>query len=497
MRSERPSRRWHERPLTVLALLALWLVATLGVRPLMMPDEGRYGDVARQMLAGDAWVPRLGGLPFFHKPPLFYWIDALALRLTGVEAAGARAGALLGAWLMGASLYLFARRRWGTRRATLALLVLATSPLYFVSAQYANHDMLVAGCIGAALLAFLRALESDDRVSLRWLVLAWVACGAGMLAKGLIGFVLPALVLGPWLLATGRWRRILSLLHPLAVAAGVAVAAPWFVAMQSRFPGFFDYLFMEQHVRRFAAAGFNNVQPWWFFVLLLPLLTLPWSLGLPGTWRVARLRPPWPWLWWVLSIVLFFSLPRSKLVGYVLPVLPAWSLLLARGLQDLPPRRLGWMLLVAVLACLGSVEGLARHTPTAARDLGRALGNRLGSADQVVLVDAPLHDLSFYADLQKPAIVLSDWDSPKAREADGWRKELSDAARFDPAAGARLLRPLSADPGLPCGTGSLWFVVPAARQVWIAARPQAQAVMERPGLALWREPMQTCAAPAR
>lgn len=478
------------RAAVVLLALALWLLLTLGLRPLLMPDEGRYGDVARQMLAGDAWIPRLDGLPFFHKPPLFYWVDALAMRLLGVNAATARAGAMLGAWLMGASLYLHARARWGERTAAIALGLLATTPLYFVSAQYANHDMLVAACISAAVLAFLQALESRPRPALGWVVAAWVACAAGVLAKGLIGLVLPALVLGPWLLITGRWRTIPALMHPLAVLAGLAVAAPWFVAVQSRFPGFFDYFIMEQHVRRFAASGFNNVQPWWFFLLLLPLLTLPWSLWLPALAR--RERPTGPWVWWVLAILIFFSVPQSKLVGYVLPALPAWALLLAFALQSMTDRRLKILMALAASACLAVVVGLAWRSPAQSRAIGEMLGERMDRADRLVMVDAPLHDVAYHAGLTQAPVILSDWSGAKARVVDGWRKELSDAARFDPAAGQRILRPLSDNPGLPCGNAALWFLVPDAQRGWIARRPSAQQVHAWPGLSLWREPMMPC-----
>ena len=87
----------------MLALLAVWLLATLGLRPLMLPDEGRYAEVAREMLQGDWRVPTLNGLPFFHKPPLTYWVDIAAMQLVGTNHLAVRAGPALGAWLMGAA----------------------------------------------------------------------------------------------------------------------------------------------------------------------------------------------------------------------------------------------------------------------------------------------------------------------------------------------------------------------------------------------------------
>ena len=271
----------------LLTLLALWLLCTAWMRPLLLPDEGRYADVAREMLLGNRLVPTLDGLPFFHKPPLMYWLDIAAMQVFGVNPFAARAAPLVGAWLMAATLF-FGLRRWhGERVAVIGLGVIATCPFFFAGAQYANHDMLVAGLISAAVIAFIRAVDEPPRVALGWLVVAWVGCALALLAKGLIGIVLPALVVGGWLLAQRRWRQTVALLHPLALLAFLLVGAPWFVAMQWQYPAFFDYFFIEQHFRRYAESGFNNVQPLWFFVLVLPVLTLPWSLWLPASLRRA------------------------------------------------------------------------------------------------------------------------------------------------------------------------------------------------------------------
>jgi 4-amino-4-deoxy-L-arabinose transferase-like glycosyltransferase len=326
--------RWQrlQRAPVLLTLLGAWLLITLGLRPLLLPDEGRYADVARLMLSGDVLVPRLDGLPFFHKPPLFYWLDSAAMQVFGVNEFAGRFGSAVGAWLMGAALF-FAMRRWhGERAAAIALGVLATTPFFFIGGQYANHDMLVGGLITAAVLAFACAVEAPA-VALRWVVAGWVLCGLAILAKGLIGFVLPALVIGPWLLAQGRWRQMLRLLHPLGLLAFGVVALPWCIAMQLRYPGFFDYFIVEQHFRRFAQSDFNNVHGVWFFILLLPTLALPWS-----GWLVRALGDAWSrrsvpamslYAWWIVAVVGFFSIPSSKLIGYALPALAPWCALMA------------------------------------------------------------------------------------------------------------------------------------------------------------------------
>jgi len=458
------------RPVLVLLVFALWLLATLGARPLMLPDEGRYVGVAREMLLGDTLVPTLHGLPFFHKPPLMYWLDMAAMRMLGFNVFAARIAPFIGAWLMGAAVYLDLRRRIGWHGAAITLGVLATCPFFFAGAQYANHDMLVAGLITVAVVCAQRAVDDAGRTVLRWVVAAWSAMALAVLAKGLIGFVLPGLIVGTWLLAQGRWRQLLRLLHPLGLLAFALISVPWFVAVQARYPGFFDYFFVEQHFRRFALTGFNNVQPWWFFALALPALTLPWSLWLAPAVQLLRRgvsprsdgTPGLPrallalYAWWIVAVVGFFSLPSSKLIGYVLPaVAPLCTLL---GLAILRGRAWRWLMPLSAAGCLILVAGVAWQSPHSHRDLGLALGARMQPGDRVVFVDDPFYDLPFYAGLTQPPIVLSRWDDPDIPRRDNWRKELHDAGRFDPGAAAQRLWRTERAAGLLCAPGTVWFL---------------------------------------
>ena len=481
-------------PFLLLSLLALWLLATSGVRPLLLPDEGRYAEVARAMLHSDWLVPTLDGLPFFHKPPLFYWLDIAAMHVFGETVFAGRFGSFVGAWLMGAALLLAMRRWHGPRAATIALGVLATTPFFFVGAQYANHDMLVGGLIAAAVLAIARAVDEPPRVDLRWLIVGWVLCALAMLAKGLIGFVLPALVIGPWLLAQGRWRQVIGLLHPLALLAFVAVAAPWFVAMQLRYPGFFDYFFIEQHFRRFAQSNFNNVHGAWFFIVAMPLLTLPWSAWLP-----AAVKRAWAgrgavnglYLWWLVAVLGFFSIPSSKLVGYALPALAPWCALLALAVGS--QRRIWpWVMGAAAFACVAIVGAVAWKAPQSSRALALQLAAHIAPADTVVMVDEYYYDVPFYARLAKPVVIASRWDDPELPTRDNWRKEVFDAARFDPTLGGQLLKPLDKLDALTCGASVVWFIVPPAEVARVAALTGAERTFADRRAELWRTPGRVC-----
>lgn len=261
-------------------LVLLWFAASAGLRPLMLPDEGRYVGVAWEMLRSGDWLtPTLDGLPYFHKPPLFYWITASSLELFGAHEWAARAAPILGATLATMTLYGFARRWAGERQARATLVALLAQPLFFLGGQFANLDMLVAGCISATivLLAHATLCAEHGRPARTVLAAAYVMAALGVLAKGLIGVVLPALVIVAWLVARGRPRALVRLWSWPGFALFVLAAAPWFAAMQVRFPEFLDYFFVVQHFKRFAAAGFNNVQPFWFYAAVLALCCLPWA----------------------------------------------------------------------------------------------------------------------------------------------------------------------------------------------------------------------------
>jgi len=495
---------WTASAPAALALLAVWLLFTAWVRPLLLPDEGRYGEVARQMWLGDGLVPLLNGVPFFHKPPLTYWVNMLGMSLFGPTPFTVRLGPALGAWLMGAALWLTLRREQGARVAGISLLVLATSPFFFIGGQYANHDMLVAGTISAAVLCFYRALDGGAPV-LRWLVCGWVFCGLAILSKGLIGVVLPALVIAPWLLAQGRWRDMLRLLHPLGLAACLVVALPWMLAMQQRYPDFFDYFIIEQHFRRYASTGFNNMQPWWFLWGVLPLLTLPWSPWLLATGRrlwaggePATIRR-WHGLlvWWALVVVLFFSLPASKLVGYIMPALAPFCALLALPFTDPASRARRWlrgMVAGAALLSLGLVAALAWIAPKSGQDVGRELRGLVTPSDLVVLVDQSFNDVVFEARLTQVPLVASRWDDPDVRQRDSWRKELADTVHFDAAGVAAVLYPIDQLPALVCRGKRVWLVEGNGGPPRAAAVPGAVLVLQGKNAQLWRADPRPCPA---
>jgi 4-amino-4-deoxy-L-arabinose transferase-like glycosyltransferase len=494
------------RPVTehaaLLVLAVAWLAATAWLRPLMLPDEGRYIGVAWEMLRSGHWLtPTLDGLPYFHKPPLFYWITAASLRLFGMSEWAARLAPLLGAAAGASALFLFARRWADQRVAALALLVLVTQPLFFFGAQFANLDMLVAGCIGAAILAFAHAALGAAAGAPRQkasLAIGYLFAALGVLAKGLIGAVLPGLVILAWLLVLRRQRAVLSLLWLPGIALFLAVAGPWFVAMQGRFPDFSHYFIVVQHFGRYAQAGFNNAQPFWFFPLVLAVLALPWSPWLARAtrrayWDDAERGPVRKLMWlWLVIVTVFFSLPQSKLVGYILPVTLPLAFLAADSAVQLRRDSSWWRRLwgaTAILAtvCCLALAGLAAAYPQrSTRELARALQSRILPGDRVLFLHQYYFDLPFYAGLRAPVAVADDWGNPDVSRHDNWRKELADAGQFAPEADRQVLLPRGAVMAALCASPITWLVAPKSMIKDYPELQGAAPVFETGSDALWR-----------
>jgi 4-amino-4-deoxy-L-arabinose transferase-like glycosyltransferase len=461
-------------PALVLALLFfLWVFATAWIRPLGMPDEGRYTSVAWEMARSGQWLtPTLDGLPYFHKPPMFYWLTGISIKLFGTVEWALRVAPALGATLLAfAGFRLLAR--WTERRIAIAyVLVLGTMPIIYGGAQYANHDMLVAGFIGGAIAFAADALLSFDHGK-PWksaMLLAWACMGLGLLSKGLIGIVLPAGVIFFWMLLRWRWRwlpRLLWLPGPLLFAM---IAAPWFVLMQQKFPQFFNYFFIHQHFERFSETGFNNVQPVWFYPAVLLLLTLPWSLML-----LARLRMPVAdntrtatrqLLWiWIIVVIGFFSLPASKLIGYVLPVAPPIAMLVAEVIsswrQELANRTLAITATLTGILLVSAIILFGREDSYSSKPLAQAWLAQAAPGEPLVSLGTYRFDMPVYAQLSAPIPVIMNWNDPAIAARDSWPRELADAARFDPDAGAKVLIDIARLPALLCAQPVTWVITSA------------------------------------
>ena len=444
----------------LLIACSFWLAGLAWVRPLSLPDEGRYVGVAWEMLNSRNWlVPTLDGLPFFHKPPLFYWITAASLEIFGpIEWAG-RAASFWAAIIAVYKTHSFIKKYRDKLTADLTAIILSTQPFFFGAAQYANLDMLVASMITLTVLNIADAaicLDQEKPATLQ-LLSGYLTAALGMLAKGLIGIVLPALIIFVWLTVTGRLRLFFRLINPLFIFITIAIASPWFIAMSSKFPQFFEYFFVEQHFRRFSGTGFNNARPFWFYIPVLILLIFPWSIWFiraAKNYITQKLNDELGlsslMVVWIAVILIFFSIPSSKLVGYILPTLPPISVLLAIYTKhpentSFENKTLGWLGLTTIASCILSsilIVYLRLHDSSGLYLLSRIEKLSFRPDAQLVMLGRYQYDLPFYLKSTSRAWVVNDWRDTEESKSDNWHKELSDAARFAPEeAHRRLISP--------------------------------------------------------
>jgi 4-amino-4-deoxy-L-arabinose transferase-like glycosyltransferase len=330
-----------------------------------------------------------------------------------------------------------------------AAVMLGTSLSFLVGGQYINHDMLVATWIRLAIWCFAFAFMAGDKPHANLARLGFMACALGMLSKGLIGIALPGLVIFIWLIWTRQFKKILYLPWLSGLALFSAVALPWFVLEQRAYPDFFNYMFVGQQFNRYTAAVYNNPQPVWFYLLALAMLLFPWAFFALGqvrrvtamtlTSRLGMEQAWWRLCWvWVMAILVFFSIPNSKLIGYILPVIPPLALLASLGWQRSMSQRavagklFAIICLINVAVALGIVLKVGDVTKDSrTQDLAQVLACAASPTDTVYVSDAYPYDLPFYAQTSKQMVVLGDWPMLRKQVGDGWQRELFEGADFD------------------------------------------------------------------
>lgn len=329
----------------VLATVLLIRLATLGLYPLLDPSEARYAEMARRMLTDGGWITPwfATGVPFWGKPPLAFWTQAASMQILGVNEFAVR----LPAWLLQLAtcgLMIRMAREEGDERAGVVAAILFSSSLLGVVASGAvltdpalNFSAFLAG------YGFWRGMSHADRRAAIW---GFVGLGLGLLAKGPLILLLVGLPALSWTVLTRRWAPFVRLPWASGVGVVLAIAVPWYAVAELRTPGFLDYFLVGEHWNRFLVSnwagdryGAAHAQPWGTVWLYLVGSFLPWSLLLPLLFtrrhRLAEGREYTLFLALVaLTTPVFFTAAGNVLWTYVLPALPALSLLLAHALRD-------------------------------------------------------------------------------------------------------------------------------------------------------------------
>jgi 4-amino-4-deoxy-L-arabinose transferase-like glycosyltransferase len=337
----------------IVATLYVCYFSHLGAIGFVGPDEPRYAWIARDMAETGDWVtPRLYGKPWFEKPPLFYWGAALSFKLFGVSEAAARLPSAISALLATLALAWLALRLYGAETARWLLLLLPTSVGMIGFSHAAATDMPFSGMLTIAMVcaAVVLGLTRDEKSPVLprtpWLALILFGffLGLAVLAKGPAAIILSGGGVFFWALFTKRWRDAFRLFHPAAIATFCLTALPWYILCARRNPDFFRIFIIEHNFKRFLTPEFQHNQPIWFYGPIMLLALIPWiALLVPlcmDIWQLSKsehLRRQSALLFfsWAGFTLLFFSVSRSKLPGYVLPSVPPIVMLLAQACCNL------------------------------------------------------------------------------------------------------------------------------------------------------------------
>jgi 4-amino-4-deoxy-L-arabinose transferase len=336
-----------------LLLLSFFLIAyilPLGARDLLVPDETRYGEIPREMIASGDWVvPHLNGLRYFEKPPLGYWVHAGSLLVFGENNFAVRLPSALAAGLSALLLFALVGRlsrdkdsENGWPDVSTALIYLSCFGVFGIG-NIAVLDSLFTCFLTATITAFFLASEArpGSAEEKRFLLLAGLSCGAAFLTKGFLAVAVPVLTLAPYLVWQRRYIDLFRMSW-LPILTAVLVAMPWGILIHLREPDFWRYFIRVEHIQRFMADSAQHKASFWYFFLAAPGMAMPWTFAVPAAvpgirdrlneqgprGRLMKLAACW-----LLLPFLFFSVSKGKLLTYILPCFPPFAVLMAFGLS--------------------------------------------------------------------------------------------------------------------------------------------------------------------
>ena len=339
----------------ILATLYICYFHNLGAVGFVGPDEPRYAWIARDMAETGDWVtPRLYGRPWFEKPVLYYWGAALSFRIFGVSEAAARFPSALAALFATLAMAWLAWRVYGAESARWLLLLLPTTVGMIGFSHAAATDMPFAGMLTIAMVFAARllglipshsptpstSLTSSTSYNSFFLGLF---LGLAVLAKGPAAIILSGGAVLLWAAFTKRWRDAFRCLHPVAIASFCLTALPWYILCARRNPDFFRVFIIEHNFKRFLTPEFQHIQPFWFYIPIFLVAVFPWTILLvPGVRQIlvegrnrrSEFASTILLVSWSAFTLVFFTISKSKLPGYILPAIPPAGLLLTSSLVE-------------------------------------------------------------------------------------------------------------------------------------------------------------------
>ncbi len=336
----------RDLPIFIL-VLGVFFGFRVGDRALWSPVEGHYAEIAREMVVTkDYLTPHIAGLIYLEKPPLFYWLESANIKLFGLNEWSLRIWPAFFALLGCLAVYIAGSRLFERRVGLLSCAVLATSSLWYVMSHVIDLDMTVSVLITCALVCFLLGTLEPPGYKRRFLMWGlFVFSAFATLTKGLIGIVIPGVVIGIWILLLGEWKIIKTSYLASGIALFLIIAAPWFALVSWVNPGFLKSYFLLEHFQRYLTKPEGPYEQPWAYVPILLLGLFPWTMFML---QALKYSGYFPWrqryqhkevlflLLWAGLVFLFFSASSYKGVPYILPMFPPLAILIARYLA------LGW-----------------------------------------------------------------------------------------------------------------------------------------------------------
>ena len=324
----------HPLFLTIL-IIALFAIG-LGDRPYSVPSESRYIEIGREMAeSGDFITPRLDYAKYFEKPALFYWVQALNTKFFGISPFISRIPTALFAASLCLLTYFLGNMLYGSLAGWLSAGVLATSLYMFALSRIVLLDVPESLFMVASLVFFLHSLIKNEKT----IIFAYVSAALAVLTKGLIGIVLPAVVVFIWLALTNKWKILTKIRIVSGLALFLLIVLPWHILVALKNPEFNHFYFIHEHFERYFTPEAGRGKPIWFFTVTLLAGLFPYICFAPQAvanfWKERKTDGNKLFLIiWVLFILVFFSLSHSQLFPYILPIFPPIAVMIGKYLAD-------------------------------------------------------------------------------------------------------------------------------------------------------------------